>query len=36
MPHRTDARALSSLAIRLIEGVMPKKKKGMRKPLFSR
>lgn len=27
MSHRTDARAFSSLAIRLIEGVMPKKRK---------
>lgn len=27
MPNRTDAHALSSLAIRLIEGVMPKKRK---------
>lgn len=26
MPQRTDARALSSLAVRLIEGVMPPKK----------
>lgn len=27
MPNRTDAHALSSLAIRLIEGVKPKKEK---------